>query len=421
MGRDQKKLLAWRRANYRKNRERRRAEMRERYHSNGQFVTPEELEACREDPRKARTIRGDDFIVCLECGELLEKLTRPHLKIHGMTAAEYKAQPGPDGVTRRYNKNASLSSISAQRKHARIAKEQHLGQMGRRHILHGEEIIATRGKRDMSLQYRLEQGDRKRGKALPDLWKKTAGGHTITDFEIARLCLRGKKTAEIAQHLGLSDKPIQMRRRRMGFPAGRPCLFEHGKPLTGQDALNLCTDYDKTKKEIAERLDVSQQWMSTIARNPDRPLTVELGNRVLKADRNLLETFRVKRTIGESGRPKHLPTSKENKLPERYGDLLSDLQALRDWIRTHDTRPKWDRIWEWLCQQSRAGQLRALLFWPQFFAWIEKNQDGVPFFNDGELSSDIPSDIAIEFLAKSFDVSESLAKSKIRVPKRPSS
>ncbi len=232
----------------------------------------------------------------------------------------------------------------------------------------------------MSLQYRLELGDRKRGKALPDLWKKTAGGHTITDFEIARLCLRGKKTAEIAQHLGLSEKSIQMRRLRIGFPTGRPCLFEHGKPLTGQDALNLCTDYDKTKKEIAERLGVSQNWMSVVARNPDRPLTAELGNRVLKADRNLLETFRVKRTIGESGRPKHLPTSKENKLPERYGDLLSDLQALRDWIRTHDTRPKWDRIWEWLCQQSRAGQLRALLFWPQFFAWIEKNQDGVPFF-----------------------------------------
>lgn len=61
---------------YWKNRERIRADRKQSRQNQWPKVTPQELDACRKDSRLAKTIRGSSFIVCLECGVVLQTLTR---------------------------------------------------------------------------------------------------------------------------------------------------------------------------------------------------------------------------------------------------------------------------------------------------------------------------------------------------------
>ena len=80
-----------------------------------QFVSPEELIECRTEPRKAFTIRGDDWIVCLGsrdqmCGQMLETLRAKgagaHLAGHGFkTDDEYREAWG-------YSRSTSLVCIA---------------------------------------------------------------------------------------------------------------------------------------------------------------------------------------------------------------------------------------------------------------------------------------------------------------------
>ena len=75
-------------------------------------LSAEELQQCLEDPRKAKTIRGPGFIVCLEGGELLRQITPAHLrKVHGIkTLAQYKSKLCATGLPR-YNPGTALIAV----------------------------------------------------------------------------------------------------------------------------------------------------------------------------------------------------------------------------------------------------------------------------------------------------------------------
>jgi hypothetical protein len=81
-----------------------------------QYLKAEELAACTADPDLAFTIRGDEWIACLECGQLLKQIrdqgAAAHLKEHSMTDAQYRLG--------RYGPNVSLvcRTLSADRRKA---------------------------------------------------------------------------------------------------------------------------------------------------------------------------------------------------------------------------------------------------------------------------------------------------------------
>src|SRR5690242_14525662 len=90
-----------------------------------QFLTAEELARCQADPELAFTIRGDEWVACLECGQLLQHLRDFHLRQHNMTADQYRI--GLDPEHPRYGKNRALvSNALAAKKRADVAAKGYL-------------------------------------------------------------------------------------------------------------------------------------------------------------------------------------------------------------------------------------------------------------------------------------------------------
>lgn len=90
------------------------------------YATKEQWRACLADPRLAWTICGSKVIICLEGGGKFSSVSR-HLPCHGLTALQYKAKPGPDGVTPRLNKRASLMCVALQRRRSKTSRGLGLG------------------------------------------------------------------------------------------------------------------------------------------------------------------------------------------------------------------------------------------------------------------------------------------------------
>ena len=85
-----------------------------------QYLSAEELTKCKADPELAFTIRGDSWVACLECGQLLQHIRDFHLRQDGMTAAQYRV--GPDPAHPRYGHNRALiSNALAAKKRADVA------------------------------------------------------------------------------------------------------------------------------------------------------------------------------------------------------------------------------------------------------------------------------------------------------------
>jgi hypothetical protein len=79
-----------------------------------QYLTPEELAECQANPEKAFTIRGDEWIACLECGRLLKFIRAvgpaAHLKEHGISDEQYRTGSNPQHP--RYGKNRALVCVA---------------------------------------------------------------------------------------------------------------------------------------------------------------------------------------------------------------------------------------------------------------------------------------------------------------------
>ena len=187
-------------------------------------LTPEELAACLNDPTLAWTIRGSKWIACLECGALCESLG-PHLRqCHHLTAEEYKAKPGLSRV-RRYSKNASLTSKDLQAKLSKIRKN--LG-LGKRLQASGKvpgfrKLIASRGKRVLSQQYRLEQSRRLEGRPASGKQKGARQERQkFSDRQFLKIYALGLSDAKSAKLLETSQAAYHQRARKLHLDTGAP-------------------------------------------------------------------------------------------------------------------------------------------------------------------------------------------------------
>jgi predicted transcriptional regulator len=134
-------------------------------------LTSAELEECLQDPRKVWTIRGPEWIACPDCGELHKTLNRHIGPRHNMNAAEFKAQPSLDGQVPRFSKNASLMCLELRRRFSKKRKKLKLGERLQKSgkVPPIRKLIASRGKRVVSQQLRLERRETSMG-AKPWLW-----------------------------------------------------------------------------------------------------------------------------------------------------------------------------------------------------------------------------------------------------------
>src|SRR5579863_5128685 len=99
--RHREEIEAKNKRHYWENRDRIRVALKSVRDKQRQQISAEGLKVCRKDPREARRIKGPGFIVCLECGAMLESLVI-HLKSeHHINTGEYKEKWG-------YNRKTGL-------------------------------------------------------------------------------------------------------------------------------------------------------------------------------------------------------------------------------------------------------------------------------------------------------------------------
>ena len=361
---------------------------RKRYADRIQRLTPGELADCQMDPTKAWTIRGPKWIACVEehCGELHEQLGR-HLPIHNLTAAEYKAKPGTDGGTRRYSKNASLMSLDLQVYLSRKRKKLHLGRRlqasGR--VPPVKKLIASRGERVLSQQYRLEQSERmKRGR--PELWGRHRGqalAKKAEDWEIAKLAADGRSDGEIAKRVGLAhDASVGARRRRIGFVQGpkKARVYYHGRPLVGRDLRSACEDLDLTRQELADHMGLRYETLQERAspKRADQPLPATMGREFKAVYTKLREGFRHQPQGSDGGRPSLLLPSERQALRDEYKKLLPQIKGLARWVeerRALEQSIDLASLRGFVYSEARKARLRTLALWPDFFDWCGRQRD----------------------------------------------
>jgi ROS/MUCR transcriptional regulator protein len=105
------------------------------------------------DPRRAI---ADEHIVCLVCGRALRQLTNTHLRLHGITTADYKARFG-------YNRGRPLMARTLLRVYAERAVRTGLaGRIRLRPIVSHPELRRRGGARPIALEERLTRQEAQR-------------------------------------------------------------------------------------------------------------------------------------------------------------------------------------------------------------------------------------------------------------------
>jgi hypothetical protein len=329
---------------------------------------------------------------------------------HEMTTAQYKEKWG-------YNRETGLICDSMKPTFGRMARSLRGGVHRDRHRLVKRllEMLPAARRTKKRLEYRLDRRDKQKGRARPDLWKKSPDGRVATDLEIARLHLQGVTRTKIAKAVGLKyGESVSARLLRMGFPSGRASIYDRGEPVTGKNLLDLCRDAQWTRTEFAQRLQVSIScvYNRMSPSRVTRSLPVEMAKVLLAVRKGFIEDYRRRGATTRGGRPKTLLASEKASLPNNYHALRQELKLLRGWLLEQSRTPDIGKAWEWLCQQSREGRARTLLFWPRFFRWL-KDSLTEGFFLAGNWA---PHEVTIDFLAAEYDASEETVRRIIYGP-----
>ncbi len=390
-------------------RERRLTQCRDSHQRRLRQITPAELQLLQDNPqqrfRMARPARGqkitllttvltDRDIVCLECGAILVTLGA-HLKAHGLGLKAYRQRWG-------YNRRTPLCSVKLSQRIS--ARNKRTGsQPPQAHL--GTELGAPRGRtvgEKMRLEYRIQQRERKLGRGLPSRWK-------ATDGRIVQLVLQQRSRSEIAALVGLIPGSITFRLQRLGFPplqAG-PYRFRHGEVSANRHLWETCEDFGLSPSELVRRLGVNRASIYRRRRaSDDVPLPLEWDRRLARL-RKRLQRERSPQPASESGgRPRELLPSEEKCIRRQYPTLRQDQLRLRRWFENFEeriSRRTQKLLLVWLCEQRRLGKIQVLLFWPEFFLWLEKT------FRQSYLQEKpiarLGKPLTLEFLARSFHVS----------------
>jgi len=144
--------------------------------------------------------------------------------------------------------------------------------------------------------------------------------------------------------------------------------------LSPRSGKNKFLSDTKVMKELAARLGVSARRVRELAmhpagvpsnpRHPDHPLSWDLAGSLLSSMASLRSEYRQVGSTAKGGRPRALLPEEEKGLSYRYCTLKADLELMLTWgERQHETVTM-DAVGKWMCEQSRLGRLRCLLFWP---------------------------------------------------------
>jgi hypothetical protein len=110
------------------------------------------LAVLHADPRRAVT---EEAIVCLLCGGLFRQLTNTHLRVHGLTADQYKRRFG-------YNRRRALMCGALRRVYAERALRTELAaHIGWRPIVEEPALRRLGGQRPTTLEERLTRAERR--------------------------------------------------------------------------------------------------------------------------------------------------------------------------------------------------------------------------------------------------------------------
>lgn len=383
-----------------------------------------ELAACQRDPTLAWTVRGPQWIACIEdgCGALCESLG-PHLRqCHGLTARAYKSKTGLNGGLPRYSRNASLASIDLR---ARLSKTRTRLRLGRRLHASGKvppvrKLIAARKKRVFSQQYRIEQSRRKAGMPHPGQWGRRSDqtrGIRVDDWQIAKLVVQGFRDRDIAERLSLSAGAISRRRRRMGFPTGLHRVYWHGRPVTGQDLLVASRELQRPLTRMADDMGFSCLRIQRLVslKRCDNPLPADVGKIFIEERSKWREAFRHQAASLCGGRPLKLLPSERRQIAYEYQELLTELRVLLG--RLHDQIARSVPMDFATVRNStyiRAGskQLHLLSRWTEFFDWIGKEKERSAKLLRADCK---PFVITREFLADAYSVSVELIRKVLQL------
>jgi hypothetical protein len=390
------------------------ARQHKRYSDAIQRLTPDELAECQRDPTKVWTIRGPKWIACIlhGCGELHEQLGH-HLRVrHQMTAAAYKAQPGADGITPTFSKGASLLCVELRE---RLSKKRKKLRLGKRLQKSGtvppvEKLIASRKKRVLSQQYRIEQGRRKVG-GRPDLWGKWHGESLLkrgevenADWKIAELVADGWSDEEIASKIGLKHgASVGARRKKIGFEnARKPRVYDHGRVLRVADLRRIAQDLGKSLRQMADDMGLNYETLKSgaSAGYHENPLSTLIGRAFKKRMPKWRSEYRHRPSSADGGRPQLLLPSERHKMRAEYKDLLPLLKRVLKYVEqevANERAVDLVSMRSWVFLQARKGQLRRLALWPSFFGWIRERNLVRSGFK--------PFLLAYEFLASEYGVS----------------
>jgi hypothetical protein len=321
-------------------------------------VSPEELPLFIADPLREEKLGWTDKIVCRLCGLKLEKLPQHLFAEHSDQLSEANASAATNDLAMSYrrrfgfDKRSPLMSKNLVDNFARLQKEKnsrrrHKGKRavgfttrfrpGAKHQAHIMAATNARHQWGTSQQTKQKLSASRLGIALPDKWKRGANGNAVTDWQIARLRLKGKEHSQLSTDL--TGPTVLARLQQMRFPPGKPCRFSRGEPITEK---RLRAHYEDMKElqsvrelrrlgldrnvdnqtlrtqELAALLKVDAQWIWSRVKSDskDQIPHARSGNRLSFSLRDVLEWSRKR----HSGRSKLFSTLEiERELAKRLG------------------------------------------------------------------------------------------------------
>jgi hypothetical protein len=392
-----------------------------RNHRAFQTVTDEELQRCRKRLSLAREIRGPEWIACLECGLLLKKLPQ-----HLIAEHNYSDRSVGEDYRRKWglNRNSPLSSAAVCSK---LSDQKRLtGQVPPTETRFGSKLgpqsaQGVAGREKWGTSKEATQAMRATMLQNPDRWLKNSDGKSAL-WQLAQERVGGREYQDIAKHFKQTPANVRIRLRRIGFPPGRPCIFYRGGPMTRRSLLSFCEDWitvnrrqgstsiTDAKDEIAATLRITRHELHRLVahRDLDRPLSNEIADRVHVLWGTLKSRRQTQGAIRTGGRPVKLLPSELAELVSTYRSLRTDLGALRSAIDTSVVTSR-SSFGSWACERARLGLGSMFLFWPTLVTWLfARSGKGRPSL------AGRPSEIAMEFLAQEYQVSEDTIRKRVR-------
>lgn len=362
-------------------REAARARARRQKRAKWQWVNPDEHAACVADIRKAKTIRGPDWIVCLgrreqPCGRMLRKLratgSGAHLRDqHGFeTDNEYRRHWG-------YSLGTSLWCEAASAECRARAKAG-----GNLRADAGLLSLQPRAKgRVMSEEFRLKQLDRPRAARRPD-----------RDAQIYRMwALQSLHIEEVARQAGLlsQGRVHAILRRIFGLRVKKQVCFAHGRILTAEFVEQLGEAFGLAKREIARicKINVGKITFPTAHRG-DRALSKEKGSLCLDIEKTLLHLL----LRFSNDKPRHFRLAVSN-LDDYYHAVTEATSLTRADVTIGRVRDLVARA----RRSSKDVDARRLLgILPSLVHWLRRNP---------QHTSKRPFEISQRFIADEYGVS----------------